>query len=152
MPENSASPEPRPIGYWLKLVDRLIDDRLDELLAGHDLTRRHWQTLNVVHRESATIEQLDDHLRPFLDERHLTVRPVVDDLVSLGWTARDSNRIRFNPEMDGAFTQLLAEVSDLRAAIGAGISEDEYQAAVRVLEQMANNLAPEGTSEARTLT
>ena len=38
----------RPIGFWLKLVDRLIDARLEASLGG--LSRRHWQVLNVAGR------------------------------------------------------------------------------------------------------
>lgn len=36
----------RPIGYWRKLVDRLIDEISEGLLHEQQLARRHWQLLN----------------------------------------------------------------------------------------------------------
>lgn len=38
--------EKRPIGYWLKELDRLINERFDEDLAAGELSRRHWQMLH----------------------------------------------------------------------------------------------------------
>ena len=49
------STDRRPIGFWLKLVDRLLDERLDETLG--DLTRRHWQVLNVL--QQGAVDQAD---------------------------------------------------------------------------------------------
>ena len=49
----------RPIGFWLKLVDRLIDDGFARTLEEHGVTRRQWQLLNVLSRQRATVEQLD---------------------------------------------------------------------------------------------
>jgi hypothetical protein len=54
----------RPIGFWLKLVDRLIDERLDGTLG--DLTRRHWQVLNVVQQGQVDQREIDTRVRPFL--------------------------------------------------------------------------------------
>jgi hypothetical protein len=59
---------PRPIGFWLKLVDRLIDESFDSLLEEHGVTRRQWQLLNVLQRGPATLEQLDSAVAPFLRE------------------------------------------------------------------------------------
>jgi hypothetical protein len=38
----------RPIGYWLKRLDRAIEDGFDRDLASWSLTRRHWQILNTL--------------------------------------------------------------------------------------------------------
>jgi hypothetical protein len=56
--------EPRPIGFWLKLVDRLLDERLGVALG--DLTRRHWQVLNVVQQGPVNQAGIDERVRPFL--------------------------------------------------------------------------------------
>ncbi len=56
----------RPIGFWLKLVDRLIDEQFAATLEEHGVTRRQWQLLNVLSREPATVEQLDAAVAPFL--------------------------------------------------------------------------------------
>ena len=33
----------RPIGFWLKLVDSLIDEQFASTLEEHGVTRRQWQ-------------------------------------------------------------------------------------------------------------
>ena len=48
------SSDRRPIALG-QLVDRLLDERLDETLG--DLTRRHWQVLNVL--QQGAVDQAD---------------------------------------------------------------------------------------------
>ena len=56
----------RPIGYWLKHLDRLIDDSFSRALAADELTRRHWQVLNTAARGPASPAELTQALEPFL--------------------------------------------------------------------------------------
>ena len=131
----------RPIGYWLKLVDRLIDERFDQLLAEAALTRRHWQVLAALQAGPASIRQLDTKLTPFLDQREPTTRPVVDDLCARGWAAWSSGDLA-NLTQAGATAHaaLLAKVSSSRRQVTAGITPDDYLATVEVLRRMAANL------------
>ena len=46
----------RPIGYWLRLVDGLIDDQFAGTLDEHGVTRMQWQLLNVLARGQASVE------------------------------------------------------------------------------------------------
>ena len=46
--------EDRPLGYWLKQVDRLLDDAFDRVLRDEGVTRRHWHVLNVLRRGART--------------------------------------------------------------------------------------------------
>jgi hypothetical protein len=138
MPDVTPS-DRRPIGFWLKLVDRLIDDRLDTTLAEYGLTRRHWQILNVARREPVTIADIDDRLRPFLDAGTGSVAPVVADLVSDGWLV-DDGHIRLTTEAAGRFDELLAAVSADRRTVADGIDPGDFQTTMAVLERMARNL------------
>ena len=70
------STDRRPIGFWLKLVDRLLDKRLDETLG--DLTRRHWQVLNVLQQGAVDQAGIDARVRPFLDHESTTKREVAE--------------------------------------------------------------------------
>ena len=36
----------RPIGWWVKRLDTLLEEALDSVVAGEGLTRRHWQLLH----------------------------------------------------------------------------------------------------------
>ena len=71
-----------PIGFWLKLVDRLIDKRLDASLGG--LSRRDWQVLNVVRQGRASQAEIDARIRPFIGREGTTAQEVVD-LQQRGW-------------------------------------------------------------------
>ena len=75
----------RPIGFWLKLVDRLLDEGFDRLLGDRGLTRRHWQALTALQDGPATVGELDTRLAPFLDDQEPSTRPVLDDLAARGW-------------------------------------------------------------------
>ncbi len=137
---------PRPIGFWLKLVDRLIDEQFEELLEEHGVTRRQWQLLNVLERGPASLDQLDAAVAPFLDTgdaesstEHLA------ELVESGWVAEgysltDTGRT--------AFEGLRVVVEEMRQSTVESVSEEEYAATVDVLERMARNLgwAPSATN------
>jgi DNA-binding MarR family transcriptional regulator len=131
----------RPIGFWLKLVDRLIDESFDRLLAEEGLTRRHWQVLTALQAGPTTVHQLDANLAPFLDDREPTVRPVLEDLHARGWLAWSPGD-HATPSQAGtaAHTALLAKVAANRRLVTAGVSADDYLATVEVLRRMASNL------------
>lgn len=128
-----------PIGYWLKHLDRLIESDLDRVLASESLGRRHWQVLNALHTEPGTVADLDRRLAPFLEEGEDTVAPVVERLRQSGWV-----RGRGDLELTAAGREehelLLARVRDSRRRLSHGISDEEYRAAVDVLERMSANL------------
>ena len=58
-PADQRPADRRPIGFWLKLVDRLIDEGFDAVLGDAGLTRRHWQVLNLLQAEPATLQRID---------------------------------------------------------------------------------------------
>ena len=41
------SDDNKPIGWWLKEVDRLLELSFEQVLAADGLTRRQWQALNA---------------------------------------------------------------------------------------------------------
>ena len=131
----------RPIGFWLKLVDRLIDQGFDRLLGGAGLTRRHWQALTALQAGPATVQELDTRLAPFLDDQEPTIGPVLDDLAARGWAARTTGgRAVSTPAGTAAHGDLLADVSAHRRRVTDGIAAEDYQATVAVLHRMAANL------------
>jgi DNA-binding MarR family transcriptional regulator len=141
MTTATAPPDRRPIGFWLKLVDRLIDAGFDRLLGEAGLTRRHWQVLTTLQEGPATLGELDTAVAPFLDERAPTVRPVLDDLAARGWVAWAADgRACSTPAGGAAQAALLAEVSASRRRVADGITAEEYGATVAVLRRMAANL------------
>lgn len=151
-------PDEKPIGYWLKRLDSLIEQSFDALLADHQLTRRHWQMLNVL-RDGADPAKA---LAPFWQDTdpHATATPptaprsdgptalhqagpatpdlAVADLAARGWT--DGHRL--SPAGEAAYAVLAERVRQYRATIAAGITEAEYATVIRVLRLMITNLEP----------
>ena len=141
MPTATAPADRRPIGFWLKLVDRLLDEGFDRLLGGSGLTRRHWQALTALQAGAATVQELDASLAPFLDDQEPTTRPVLDELAARGWaTWTEGGQAATTPDGRAAHDELLAEVAAQRRRVADGVSPEEYRATVAVLQRMAANL------------
>src|SRR5262245_23411170 len=79
------NPDRRPIGYWLKHLDRLIDRAFEETLSSSGLTRRHWQVLNTIAAGPATIAALMETLQPFVDDDRRAIESVIESLRARGW-------------------------------------------------------------------
>ena len=131
-----------PIGYWLKHLDRLIENDLDRTLASKSLGRRHWQVLHFLHREPGTLADLDRRLAAFLDENEASTAPAVEELRRRGWV---EGLVALDLTDTGrrAHDDLFEKVRGSRERIARGISAEEYRAAVSVLERMSANLEAE---------
>jgi DNA-binding PadR family transcriptional regulator len=130
----------RPIGFWLKLVDRLIDEGLEATLERARMSRRHWQVLNVLHDGPASVTEADERVRPFLDGDEPSTAPVLDQLVDHGWAEACSDRFELTATGVARYERLLGEVSEYRRSLIAGVSDDDYSKTIGTLERMAVNL------------
>jgi hypothetical protein len=128
---------PRPIGFWLKLVDKLIDRRFEEVLEEHGVTRRQWQLLNVLQRGPAALEELDAAVAPFLDDDGESSAEHLEELVGSGWVAPGYS---ITEAGSTAMEGLGHAVEEMRGAMSEGITEDDYSTTLAVLERMARNL------------
>lgn len=140
----------RPIGFWLKLVDKLIDEQFAATLDEHGVTRRQWQLLNVLAQSPSSVEQLDAAVAPFLESamdgaapdgvapetsaEHLT------ELIESGWVDATSEAYELTDRGRGALERLTTVVTEQRTAVARGISDEEYRSAIDVLERMSRNL------------
>jgi DNA-binding MarR family transcriptional regulator len=132
---------PRPIGFWLKLVDQLIDDQFAATLEEHGVTRRQWQLLNVLHREPSTVVQLDAAVAPFLstDDDESSVDHL-SELVDSEWVIHTDGVYTLTDRGSAAFERLSEVVGEQRTIMTAGLSEGEYDQTIAVLERIARNL------------
>jgi hypothetical protein len=110
----------RPIGYWLKHLDALIEEAFERCFDGTDITRRHWQLLNA----GRNGEPEDDRLN--------------DDLVRNGWTTPDLAAL--TPRGEAVLATLKSKVDGVRATVTTGLTDQQYAATVSALEAMAANL------------
>ena len=131
----------KPIGYWLKELDRLIEGTLDRALADEGVTRRDWQLLNALDPEPAPRAAVIEALRPFWGVEAAEPDAVLDGLITRGWALRTpDDRFSLSPEGDAARTALLGKVKELRTAIADGITPEQYNTTIETLARMAENL------------
>ncbi len=139
----------RPIGFWLKLVDGLIDDRFASTLEEHGVTRRQWQLLNVLSRGAATVEQLDAAVAPFLsaatDESAAeSSAEHLSELIESAWVDATATGYELTERGRTAFDALSETVAELRDEMSDGLTSEQYQQTVAALETMARNLGWSG--------
>ena len=131
----------KPIGYWLRELDRLIEASFERTLADLGLSRRHWQTLNTLRRAPGAEHALGDALRPFWSHGAITIAEVTGDLLNRGWAERGGDgRYRLTASGRAAHAALLDRINAGRRRILDGLTPEEYRATVRVLRRMAENL------------
>lgn len=140
---------PRPIGFWLKLVDRLIDEQFASTLEEHGVTRRQWQLLNVLSTGPATVEQLDAAVAPFLsagtaDDPAETSAEHLAELFDSAWVDATANGYALTARGRAALERLADVVATQRTQVAEGVTPDEYEQTVAVLERMARNLGYDG--------
>ena len=132
---------PRPLGFWLKLLDQLIDRRFEETLGEQGVSRRQWQLLTVLGSSSATSAELAASLAPFLqDEDPATLTEEVARLRARHWVDEHDDVLSVTGQGRTASEHLAGQVARSRRAVAEGISAAEYEQTLRVLERMARNL------------
>lgn len=133
--------ESRPIGFWLKLVDQLIEKQFSDALEEHGVTRRQWQLMGVLARGPASMLELASALGPFLDTAGgETVTDHVGELVESEWVADTGGSFTLTERGTTAFKRISELVDGLRALSAEGIAADDYNTTTAVLERMARNL------------
>lgn len=132
---------PKPIGFWLKLVDRLIDEQFAATLDEHGVTRRQWQLLNVLDAGPATVEQLDSAVAPFLstDDGESSVEHLTE-LIDSAWVDATPTGYELTERGRAAFERLRDVVAERRTAATEGVTAAEYEQTLAVLERVARNL------------
>jgi len=135
----------RPLGYWLRLVDRLIDEQFAMTLEEHGITRRQWQLMNVLAQAPASVEELDAAIAPFLAaateerERESSVEHLTE-LIESAWVDATPTGYELTVRGQAALERLAVVVAEQRTVITAGVTDAEYQQTVSVLQRVAVNL------------
>jgi DNA-binding MarR family transcriptional regulator len=130
----------RPIGYWLKKLDRLIDRQFELQLSTARLSRRQWQLLNLLENNPRSVPELESELEPFLEGAAAELSDAVAGLVTRGWAESTDNIVNLTEIGQQQFEIAKATAAELRQTLTRGISAEEYQTTVDVLAKMAANL------------
>ncbi|WP_119728233.1 MarR family winged helix-turn-helix transcriptional regulator [Thermomonospora amylolytica] len=129
----------RPIGYWIRRLDALLEETLDCALAEEGVGRRHWQTLNVLRDGPLDPAALTERLAPFWTEGAITPAEIIEDLTRRGWLERTADGLHLTAEGATAHTRLSARVGANRQRLTEGILPEEYATTLNVLRRMTEN-------------
>jgi acylphosphatase len=134
-------PERRPIGYWLKHLDRLIDQAFERALDADGLTRRHWQVLNTLAAGPTTNAALTAALQPFVQGESMTIEVIITDFLDRGWVRNvPDGGVEISERGRAAHEAAMQRVAETRQALRRGVTDDEYVTVMRILQRMASNL------------
>ncbi|MEV0557511.1 MarR family transcriptional regulator [Streptomyces sp. NPDC050597] len=150
MTTQQLTPYPRqqlaaqPIGYWTGAAYREVVGRIRKELATESLTQPHWWILNHVAASPArwTRSELAAKLTRY-DDQGTDFTEVFDDLANRGWTTEDAtDTATLTLTEAGEAGRVRAKERNLRAheQTHAGITEEEYVAALDVLRRVIANL------------
>ena len=148
----------------------MIDEQFASTLEEHGVTRRQWQLLNILARENATVQQLDTAVAPFLsaplpfettpsdtapsdtldaasgdsetsaDDPAETSASHLAELVESEWVRISGSVYELTERGRIALERLSVVVDAQRTLATEGVTPDQYEQTVAVLERVARNL------------
>jgi hypothetical protein len=123
MNSTTDTQNPRPFGYWIKAVDRLMAAEFATAFEREGATRRDWRLLNVI------------------DGSVPAGRPLhpgkLRGLVERGWVTKDGESWTLTDEGRAAKERLGAVVDGIRAQVADAVSPEDFDTTVATLEQIA---------------
>jgi hypothetical protein len=135
----------QPVGYWSGLAHAAVTRHLRDALAKVDVTQPQYWVLNRVNGgpPAPSREEVVVQLSPLADGQNEIAR-IVDQLLHRGWLQIDAGqRLHLTDSGEAARVRLRALVTELRAVVHMGISDEEYIAALKVLRRMIVNVEGE---------
>jgi len=131
----------RPIGFWFKLLDQLIDEQFDAILEEHGVTRRQWQLMNLLNNGEVSRAQIEEALQPFLSQSEPdALQEELVELVESGWVSQREFSFELTERGETSLTRLKEVVGRTRERLVGDIPVDEFDHTVDLLERMARNL------------
>lgn len=125
----------KPVGYWIKELDRLIEAEFARILDAAAVSRRDWQVLASLPIGPAELDRL---LAPFLPEG---AAAVVGKLRARGWVDQEDDLIVLTEDGAAARARIAASVTAIRERSVEGVSAEDYATTVDTLSRMARNLS-----------
>lgn len=133
-----------PIGHLLRKADHLITLHSDRVQAVNNVTRFEWQVLNVLHEKGPSDrEELFKLMRIFIDADELDATIV--RLQKEGWLENSTDAeglliFQLTPSGEQHHSVVFAAQKLARAKAMEGISDQDHQTTLRVLQQIVDNL------------
>lgn len=131
----------QPVGYWSSATMRAVLGHIRDAMARHDLSQPQWWALNRVDvPDRPTREEVIAQLAHAADGPREIAR-AVDQLLARGWLATDGDgRLLLTDAGREAKARIRQLVTELRAQIHEGISDEDYVTALKVMRRMIRNI------------
>ncbi|MFD4135738.1 MarR family winged helix-turn-helix transcriptional regulator [Streptomyces goshikiensis] len=132
----------QPVGYWSGLAHAVVTRHLRDAMARIDVTQPQYWVLNRVNGGSAAPSRAEvvAQLTSLADGPYDIARSV-DQLVHRRWLRIDAGQcLHLTDEGEAARIRLRQMVTELRAVVHEGVSDEEYVAALKVLRRMVANV------------
>ncbi len=138
----------RPLDFWLRLVDDLLNKSFGSALEEHGLTRRQWAMVNLLSAGPAGRDDLDAVLAPFLPppEPASSSEEELSELVDSGWLSDRDGTYALTERGRYAHGRLEAAWQRRNDELLRGISPGEVSHLIGLLERLAGNLGWSGDS------
>ncbi|HEX7034036.1 MAG TPA: hypothetical protein VF172_13640 [Nitrososphaera sp.] len=145
---NKSEKQPYlPIGYWIKRADEVLNASIDKAQQENGLGRTDWQILNSLHElGSATTDDLANLMAPFADLLSLKAR--LANLSQRGLVTGEgsaADKYVLSGSGQQVYGAALALQKQFRQQAIKGVSEEEYEITVRVLQRIVENLTSMAT-------
>lgn len=128
---DAAATDQRPFGFWLKVIDRRLDEAIGDLFSEEGITRRDWRRLNLV---AGTVTD------PRMSEK-LAARPErVEPLVDRGWVEGEPGAWRLTEAGEAARASLQERVATLRAKVAGAVGPEDFATTMASLQAIAAEL------------
>jgi len=121
--QNENTQTPRPFGYWIKAVDRLMAAEFAAAFESEGASRRDWRLLNVIDGTATS----DRPLHP----------GKLRGLVERGWISRDGDGWTLTDEGRAAKERLSTAVDGIRATMTDAVDPDDLATTLATLEKIA---------------
>ena len=140
MHASKPDPQDRPIGFWIKAVDRALDRAIDRLHEDTGFTRRRWQVMNAVAaRARGTAEAIAADLRPMLSLEEVGAELEAMEASALLETTPQG--VRLTDAGHGMRTTLSVRQEELRRRAVRGVEAADYATTIATLARVLDNLA-----------
>ncbi|MEU7697967.1 MarR family winged helix-turn-helix transcriptional regulator [Streptomyces sp. NPDC039028] len=136
----------QPVGYWAGVAQAAVTRHLRDAMARIDVTQPQYWVLNRVNGGPAapSREETIAQLTHLAEGPHEIAR-TIDQLLHRQWLRiDDGRRLYLTDAGETARVRLRGLVTEVRAVVHEGISDDEYVAALKVLRRMVANVARDG--------